>query len=773
MGRIFKNLKPYWKSVILVILLLIVQAYCDLSLPTMTSNLIDVGIQNGGVAHVVPERISKTEYEGAQIFMTDMEKLAWESLYTQDGDYYKLIVHDEETLNDADEKLLTAIALTYQLSHTEEAAFKEMLSGALSASDDPKMQAVSEQIKGLSLEQIGQMTGSEIAHFTVTEADGTEKVYVDIRSMMQKMIASGMMTQERIDGIRNQMSSMTEALGTSTLKSRGIQYAISCDEAAGMDMNRVRMNYLWKTAGIMVLYALATLLSAIAAGFFSSRAAASAGRDLREKVFTKVMSYSNAEIDKFSTASLITRSTNDVQQIQMVTVIILRMVLYAPIIGIGGIIKISNTNLNMSWIIVLAVVVLMAFMFSLVGVAMPKFKVMQDKIDNINRISREILTGLPVIRAFTREKTEEERFEEANIDLKRTQLFTNRVMTFMMPGMMMIMNCIVVLITWVSAKQIDSGALQVGAMTAFITYAMQIVVAFLILSAMSIMLPRAAVAAERIDAVLNTETSVTNKSETKSIASCKGVLKFEHVNFRYPGALEDVISDIDFTAEPGKMTAIIGSTGCGKSTLVNLIPRFFDVTEGRITLDGIDLRDLDMKELRDQIGFVPQKGILFSGTIASNLRFGNGDADEAELTRAAAIAQAEDFIMEKEDKFESFIAQEGRNVSGGQKQRLAIARAIAKNPAIFVFDDSFSALDMKTDKKLRKALEAEVSNATQIVVAQRISTIMDADQILVLDEGKIVGKGVHKDLLQTCDVYREIAVSQLSRKELGLAEEEV
>ena len=518
----------------------------------------------------------------------------------------------------------------------------------------------------------------------------------------------------------------------------------------------------------MVGFALLMAVTTVLVSFFASRVGAGVGRDLRAGVYKNVMSFSNAEIDKFSTASLITRTTNDVQQIQMVIVMMLRMVLYAPILGIGGIIKVTQTGAGMGWIIVLAVLLILAFVGLLMVVAMPKFKLMQKLVDAVNLVSREILTGLSVIRAFGREKKEEERFDVANRNLTKTMLFTNRVMTFMMPIMMFIMNGLSVLIIWVAAHKIDAGNLQVGAMTAFITYTMQIVMSFLMLTMMSIMIPRAGVAADRIDEVLKTKSSITDPESPKKIEQHKGVVRFEHVNFRYPNAKANALDDIDFVAEPGKTTAIIGSTGCGKSTLVNLIPRLYDVTDGKITLDGIDIRQLSMQELRDELGYVPQKGILFSGTIASNLRYGNEDATDDEIKEAATIAQADDFIEAKSDKYESPIAQGGTNVSGGQKQRLSIARAIAKNPKVFIFDDSFSALDLKTDAALRKALAGKVKDSTVIIVAQRISTILHADQILVMEEGKIVGKGTHEELLRNCEVYKQIAVSQLSAKELGI-----
>ena len=524
-----------------------------------------------------------------------------------------------------------------------------------------------------------------------------------------------------------------------------------------------------KMVGMALLMGVVTVL----VGFFASKVAAGIGMTLRENVFKKVVGFSNAEMDRFSTASLITRSTNDIQQIQMVSVMLLRMVAYAPILGIGGVLKVVQTGAGMGWIIVLAIIVIIGYVLLLMSSAMPKFKLMQKLVDRINLVSREILTGLSVIRAFGREDTEEERFDAANKDLTKTTLFTNRVMTFMMPGMMMIMNVLTVGIVWFGAKKIDAGSMQVGAMTAFITYAMMIVMSFLMLTMMSIMLPRAAVAAERIDEVIQTESSIVDIDEPETLTTHNGRIAFEHVCFRYPGATEDVLHDIDFVAEPGKTTAIIGSTGCGKSTLVNLIPRLYDVTDGKITLDGKDIRRIAMSDLREEIGYVPQKGILFSGTIASNLRFGKGDATEEEIERAADIAQATEFIDVKEDRYDSAIAQGGSNVSGGQKQRLAIARAIAKNPKICIFDDSFSALDLKTDAALRGALSENVTDSTIIIVAQRISTILHAEQILVLDEGRIVGKGTHEELLEHCEVYRQIAESQLSASELGMEESEV
>lgn len=719
MSKIFKNLIPYWRWIILIFVFLIAQAYCDLALPAYTSDIIDVGIQDHGIEHILPKEITSEDYQMAQTFMLSDEKEKFTECYetadtenASDGSSvtkYKLTA-DSDTLDELDEELLVPLVMAYQ-------AFQ---SG--------------------------------------------EQMDVDASAIPQGVALDDNMIKQ----IRSKVQDKIDAVGSSTLKSMGVAFATKCDENAGIDVDANQIAYLWKAGAKMAGFAAIMLIAACVVGFAASKVGAAVGRDLREKTFSKVVGFSNAEINKFSTASLITRSTNDIQQIQMVTTMMLRMVLYAPIVGIGGIIKVAQTKSGMEWVIAIAVVAIMVFIFTLVGIAMPKFKIMQTLVDKVNLVSREILTGLSVIRAFGREKEEEKRFDEANRELTRTQLFTNRVMTFMMPGMSMIMYCITLGIVWVAAGRIDKGSMQVGTMTAFITYAMMIVMSFLMLSAMSIMLPRAGVAAERIDEVIRTNSTVNDPKEPVTEANHRGVIRFNHVDFRYPGAKADVLSDIDFVAEPGKVTAIIGSTGCGKSTLVNLIPRFYDVTEGSIELDGHDIRDYTLSELRESIGFVPQKGILFSGTIASNLRFGKADASDEQIKKAADIAQASEFIDTKNDGYESSIAQGGSNVSGGQKQRLAIARAIAKDPHIYVFDDSFSALDMKTDARLRAALAEVTENASVIIVAQRISTIIHADQILVLDDGKIVGKGTHEELLENCDVYMQIAQSQLSAKELGL-----
>ena len=760
---------PYWKAVIIIIALLFVQAWCDLSLPAYTSDIIDVGIQNNGVEHVVPEKMTADEFDTAQFIMTDEETNTWKDIYEKKDDLYVLKELSNKELDDIDEELTLPLIMNYQMRAMEVDTFKEMIA--------KQMGQDAAAFADMSVEDIGAMMHVELKSFKQEkEDDDGNKVKVDcvdVRPIFANMLASGAMDKNQILSMRDTMEDTIDTMGSSLVKSMGIAYAVAADKDAGVNVDKIQKSYLLSAGLKMVGMALLMGLVTVLVGFFASCIGAGIGMNLRDGVFKRVVGFSNAEMDRFSTASLITRSTNDIQQIQMVSVLLLRMVAYAPILGIGGVIKVMQTGAGMGWIIVLAILVILGYVMVLMSVTMPKFKLMQKLVDNINLVSREILTGLSVIRAFGREKKEEERFDGANKELTKTMLFTNRVMTFMMPGMMMIMNVLTVGIVWVGAHKIDAGTMQVGAMTAFITYAMMIVMSFLMLTMMSIMLPRAAVAAERIDEVIHTESSIQDPKAPEELTVHDGVVRFEHVNFRYPGAEEDVLHDIDFVAEPGKTTAIIGSTGCGKSTLVNLIPRLYDVTGGQITLDGKDIRNITMADLREEIGFVPQKGVLFSGTIASNLRFGKDDASDEQIKKAAEIAQATEFIEAKDDKYDSSIAQGGSNVSGGQKQRLAIARAIAKDPKIFIFDDSFSALDLKTDAALRKALAVNVKDSTVIIVAQRISTILHAEQILVLDDGRIVGKGTHEELLKNCSIYQEIAKSQLSASELGLNESEV
>ena len=677
MFKIMKYLGEFKASAAAVILLLILQAYCDLSLPSYTSDIVDVGIEQGGIENAVPEIMRAETLEGI-CFLSDEDALIRENYRLNEDGNYELQAEEPETIEKLDEAMRGAIVALYQ--------------------------------QGENTEELSDIMASQMA----------------------------------------------------------VMFVRAEYEALGVDLNAIQTRYLLTTGGKMLLMTVLMMTASIAVGFLAARVSAGIGMRLRGRVFRKVVSFSHAELDRFSTASLITRSTNDIQQIQMVAVMLLRMVCYAPILGVGGIIKVIHTRTGMGWIIIVAVIFILGLVGTLMKIAMPKFKLMQTLVDKMNLVSREILTGVPVIRAFSREKHEEERFDKANHELMATQIFTNRVMTFMMPVMMLIMNAIAVAIVWFGSKGIDMGNLQIGDMMAFITYSMQIVMSFLMLTMISVMLPRAGVATERIEEILHTEPTVLDKEQVRDEElSGKGIVAFENVNFRYPGAEEDALSDISFVAEPGKTTAVIGSTGCGKSTMLHLIPRFYDVTGGRITIDGIDIRELSQKKLRSLMGFVPQKGVLFSGTIASNIKFAGEERISDEMMKEAAeIAQAQEFIESKKEAFESPVAQGGTNVSGGQKQRLSIARAIAGRPKIFLFDDSFSALDYKTDAVLRKALHEKLSDATVVIVAQRISTILHADQIIVLDDGRIAGIGKHEKLLQTCEAYQEIAKSQLSETEL-------
>lgn len=759
MFRIFRYMKNQWYWIIVVVALLIVQAQCDLSLPDYTSKIIDTGIQNQGIEHGVPERITREEYFNLEMFMTGAEREDWEAIYeeAEPGIYQLKIAKDEEAWSEADSKFRTPILIN--------SSMKKM-----------SAERAEEFVKNLTQGYgAGEMTiyanpENFVKSYEVQEEDADGNIvtnsYTDVRGLLEVLLqyTTG---DEAVLSLRQTMEEQMEQVGDTMLDSMAISYAAEEFQAAGGDIYALQRQYLLKTGGKMLAITLLMAAAAIAAGFLAARIGAKVGMELRGRVFQKVVTFTNREMDQFSTASLITRSTNDIQQVQMVSTMMLRMLIYAPILGIGGVLHVLNTGAGMEWIIIVAVVGILLFVGLLMSIAMPKFRQMQQKIDGLNLVSRELLTGLMVIRAFVREDVEEERFDKANQDLTKTMLFTNRVMTFMMPVMMLLMNGISVLIVWVAANRIDAGVMQVGTMTAFITYTMQIVMAFLVICMFSIMLPRAGVAAGRIEEILNTEVLVQDKEDARELKECKGIVEFHHVDFKYPGAEEPVLRDIDFKAEPGKTTAIIGSTGCGKSTLIQLIPRFYDVSAGSITIDGTDIRDVTQESLRNQIGLVPQKGILFSGTIASNLRFGKEDADDGEIRKAAEIAQAVEFIEEKSGSYDSSIAQGGSNVSGGQKQRLSIARAIVRNPKIYIFDDSFSALDFKTDAALRKALGENVENSTVMIVAQRISTILYADQILVLDEGRIVGKGTHEQLLAECEVYRQIAGSQLSEQELA------
>lgn len=726
MSKLLKYLKNSKLSVAIILVLLIAQAFCDLALPQYTADIVDVGIGQQGISNVAPEKIRRETMEELSLFFSQEEA---EKIY----EAYELGEDDVYVRNTDKEEDLEAL----------DAIFAEPMV-IVSFLRDPEGSQM--MPAGMDTDQSVQMNPD----------------------MLRQMSDAGAVTADDLYKLRKQVVESMGDMGDSIISQRAVMFVQEEYEALGIDMEKIQTSYLWTTGGKMLGLSVLMMATAILVGLLSARVAAKIGRELRENVFKKVVSFSHAEIDRFSTASLITRSTNDIQQVQMVSVMLLRMVLYAPIIGIGGIIKVMGTHTGMSWIIVVAVVSVLSLVMILMRVAMPKFKIMQKLVDRLNLVSREILTGVSVIRAFSREEHEEKRFDKANKDLMGTQLFTGRVMNFMMPAMMLIMNGITLLIVWFGAKGIDLGTMQVGDMLAFMTYTMQIVMSFLMLTMISVMLPRAGVAADRIEEVLKVEPTIYDKAVVKdeALEDVKGVVRFNHVCFRYPNADEDALHDIDFEAKPGETTAIIGSTGCGKSTLIHLIPRFYDVTQGSISVDGVDIRDISQEKLRSIIGFVPQKAVLFSGNIESNLKFAGDGITDDKMIEAAKIAQAEDFIAEKTEGYQSPIAQGGTNVSGGQKQRLSIARAIAKDPKIFLFDDSFSALDYKTDVELRKALNEKVGDATVIIVAQRISTILHADQILVLDDGRIVGKGTHKELLASCEAYREIASSQLSEKEL-------
>ncbi len=683
MKNLFKTLMPYKYTALLVLLLMAGQAFCEMNLPAYTQALIDTGIQNRGIEHIVPEAITQEEYLEAERYMTDEEKSLWEGAFenADDGVYHRKAL-DEETLEEMDEALLSPLANRYADIRGEE------ITGAVDADD-------------------------------------------------------------------------------TNLMAMGIAYAGDCDAAAGLDLLTIQNAFMFRCGGLMLLMSIIVMAFTTLESLLAARVGASIGKDLRSRLFKNVMSFSSTEMDDFKTSSLVTRATNDIQQVQMTSTMILRMMLFAPCICTWSIIRVYQTHAHMNFIVVTGVIAILLLAFVAFSVAMPKFKVMQSLIDALNAVSREILTGIQVIRAFGREKTEEERFDKANDDLYRNQLFVNRTMITIVPVLMVIMYGLTIWITWVSASRIDAGELQVGTMTAFIAYAMEIVFSFLMIAGMAIFLPRAGIAADRIYEVLGTETSIKNKEDAVAISKDdEPTVRFEHVSFRYPDAEENVLTDIDFEVGAGTTTAIIGSTGCGKTTLINLIPRFFDATEGRVLVGGKDVKDLTLESLRDEIGYVPQKGILFSGSVAENIRWGDQDASDEEIKLAAEIAQADRFINEKADGYDKEVSQGGSNVSGGQKQRLAIARAVVKKPKIMIFDDSFSALDMKTDVTLRKALAEHTKGSSKIIVAQRVGTILRADQIIVLDEGRIVGKGTHKELMESCEIYRETAISQLSEAAL-------
>ena len=755
MTKIFKQLARHWAVCLVVFALLFVQAYCDLALPDYTSKIVDTGIQQGGIESPLPQTVRQSTLDALSLLMNeeDAQKLqnAYQ-YYLQDDGVLQLrsdLTEDERTaLEDA---VTTPDIVLYM--------------AAAQAANTPAGQN-SMGMTGLA-EMPSATADTDTETVTPTAAD-LDTVCSQFAAMSQMPGFDRSMLQKQLDSAMSQLdSTLLENLKSQSLLLVQLEY-----EAQGVARD-VQMQYLFRVGGQMLALTLLMVAVAVAVGFLASRVSAAIGRDLRRETFSSVIGFSNAEIENFSTASLITRTTNDIQQVQFVCVILLRMVAYAPILGIGGVLHVVGNSSGLSWIVVLDVALLLLLLIFLMSVAMPKFKVMQQLVDRLNLVSREILTGIMPVRAFSREKFEEQRFDKANRELMGTQLFTNRAMVAMMPFMTLIMNGTSLLIVWFGGKAMDAGTMQVGEMIAFITYTMQIVMSFLMLAMVAVMLPRAGVAADRIDEVIRTKATIHDPDEATAKAAqahtdWQGVVQFEDVSFRYPGADSDALEHISFTAKPGETTAIIGSTGCGKSTLLNLIPRFYDVTGGKVTVDGIDVREMPQAQLHDLLGYVPQKGVLFSGTIDSNLKFGGEDITDAQVQKAAAIAQATDFIEAKPEGYQSPIAQGGSNVSGGQKQRLSIARAIAKNPKVYLFDDSFSALDYKTDVTLRRALKAQTDNATVIIVAQRISTVLHANQILVLDEGKLVGKGTHAQLMVSCPEYQEIARSQLSQKELAL-----
>lgn len=741
MLKVLKNLKQSWVKVLVIVALLCLQAACDLELPNYTSKIVNVGIQAGGIEEKIPSVLSKEDYDNLLLFSNDENVII---------DSYTLEKSSNNTYNV--EKYINEEQEVYvlkNLSEDEENKLKEAITNPVieisTLKDEETANKIKEQMLANVPEQQKAMVESQ-----------------DIITLLKQMPKENLnkMLEEYTSEIIKMPDSIKEQAVTSGIK--------KLYKSAGVDTDKLQNNYILIAGLKMLGVASITMISAVSIMLLSAQVSAKLGKILREKVFSKVLTFSRAELNEFSTASLITRSTNDIQQIQQLMGMLFRVLVYAPIIAVGGLIKVFNTDGSMVWVIGVTVLAILFVVAILFGLAMPKFKKLQSLIDKLNQVSREILTGLPVIRAFNKEKTEEKRFDDANSILMNVNIFVNRTMSMMMPMMMVIMNAASVLVIWVGAKGVDNGTMQVGDIMAFIQYMMQIVMSFLMISAMSIMIPRASVSANRINEVLEKKPSIADKKETKKLnPSKKGLVEFKDVSFRYPDADTEILEDISFTAKPGETTAIIGSTGSGKSTIVNLIPRFYDVTEGELLIDGVNVKDLSQKDLRDIIGFVPQKGMLFSGTIESNIKYSDDNMSDEQMKTAAQIAQATEFIEGKDKKYNSEIAQGGGNVSGGQKQRLSIARTIAKNPEIFVFDDSFSALDFKTDKTLREALSEKTKDKTVIIVAQRISTILNADQIIVLEEGKVVGKGTHEELMKTSEVYKQIALSQLSEKELG------
>lgn len=793
MFKILKNLKKSALSVAIIVLLLCVQAWADLTLPDYTSKIVNIGIQQGGIESSAPEVIRKSQMNNLLIFTKDDENIL--SKYTlisknsleekefnkyvkkypalENEDLYIRNELNKEELDELGNTMAKPLMLLSNVTNEQTAEkIKEQLVNTMKGMQEYDSQTMPENMQSGDIAENSQgIDISENDTQSIEQEINGDNLPIPpaIMNQMSLLEILGAMPQEQFDAMFQKIEESLNGMNESILSQAAINSVKEEYKAVGMNTDKIQNNYIFVSGLQMLGIALISMLSAIVIMLLSSRVAANLGKTLRDKVFKKVMNFSTKEFREFSTASLITRSTNDIQQIQGLISMLFRVVVYAPIIGIGGFLRVlANSDTSMAWIIGFAILCVIGVVLTLFIIAMPKFKVLQELVDKLNLVSREILTGLPVIRAFNTSKREEKRFDNSNKDLMKANIFVNRAMSIMFPALMLVMNSVMLLIIWVGGHKVDEGIMQVGDMMAFIQYTMQIVMSFLMISMISIILPRAAVSAKRINEVLEKDLSIANKEKLKRFKEDKkGLVEFKNVCFRYPDADEEMLSSINFTAKPGETTAIIGSTGSGKSTIVNLLPRFYDVTRGELLIDGTNIKEVPIKELRKKIGFVPQKGILFSGTIKSNIKYGNPEMSDEEMIKAAKIAQAEEFILAKEEKYEAPIAQGGNNVSGGQKQRLSIARAIAISPEILVFDDSFSALDLKTDKALREALAKEVKGKTVIIVAQRISTIMNAEQIVVLEEGKVVGKGTHEELMKTCETYKQIAISQLSEEELN------
>ena len=758
--KLLKHFKPAIIPIIFVVILLVIQAYCDLSLPTYMSNIVNVGIQQSGIETVTPDKAPKSELDKIELFMDKDDKDFVNSQYKSEKYKNKDILVLKENISDKNsdklaDKLTKPMLITYMLEKGEKG---ELSSDSVSGKIDNK------DFQKIMENGVKEMTPENQMKFMEINKKSQAGETVDMFEILPLFSEN---TMSQITDVMNDKLKAFDKLGEDTITQVVTPYTESLMKSAGVDTDQVRMNYLFKAGALMLGYAGIIFVCMIAVSLLSSIIGARFSKDIRSHAYNQIINFSASESNKFSNASLITRCTNDIQQIQMVLVMMLRMIIYAPILGIGALLKVTNMSSGMVWVIALAVGVILVLVASLMVVAMPKFTALQKLVDKVNLVSREILTGLPVIRAFSREDHENERFDDANKTLTKTNLFVNRVMAIMMPAMMFIMNGTTVLIVWVGANETNAGNMQVGDIMAYIQYTMQIIMSFLMICMASIMIPRAFVSARRLGEIYDTDITIHNPENPKEFEEKqKGVVEFKDVTFAYPGAEEPVLKDISFTAKPGETTAIIGSTGSGKSTLINLIPRFYDTTKGSVTVDGQDIKDVKLTDLRDKIGYVPQKGMLFSGTIKSNIAFANEDLPMEKIEKAAEIAHATEFINEKPNKYDTHISQGGTNVSGGQRQRLSIARAIANEPEVLIFDDSFSALYFKTDVAVRKALSENIKNSTILIVAQRISTVLNAEQILVLDNGKIVGKGTHKELLKNCQVYRDIAESQLSKEEL-------